>query len=165
DEPPGGQLTPSICMLLAGFISVADWVGSNTDHFDPAADIGSSGQGIDLRSYAQNAQGHAEKALDEMTWDTADLSGYPQTFEALFPGKPPRPVQDKVITLAQHCDSPGLVLIEAPMGEGKTEAAMFLADAWSARLGARGAYVALPTQATSNQMFGRVGAYLERRFQ
>ncbi len=42
------------------------------------------------------------------------------------------------------------------MGEGKTEAAMFLADYWAATQQQQGCYFALPTQATSNQMFGRV---------
>ncbi len=50
------------------------------------------------------------------------------------------------------------------MGEGKTEAAMFLTDAWNARLGTRGIYFALPTQATSNQMFGRVENFLNEKF-
>ena len=56
---------------------------------------------------------------------------------------------------------PSLVLIEAPMGEGKTEAAWYLADCWNRRGGA-GAYVALPTMATSNQMFERVTQFLGR---
>jgi len=50
------------------------------------------------------------------------------------------------------------------MGEGKTEAAMLLADCWAARLGQQGCYFALPTQATSNQMFDRVRSFLARRY-
>lgn len=50
------------------------------------------------------------------------------------------------------------------MGEGKTEAAMYLADCWAALLGQKGIYFALPTQATSNQMFGRVKKFLETRY-
>ena len=46
------------------------------------------------------------------------------------------------------------------MGEGKTEAALLAADA----LGPRGFYVALPTQATSNQAFTRVSDFLTHRY-
>ncbi|WP_225931599.1 CRISPR-associated helicase Cas3' [Leptolyngbya sp. 7M] len=54
--------------------------------------------------------------------------------------------------------------MEAPMGEGKTEAAMYLADALNAKLGTRGIYFALPTMTTSDQMFGRVAEFLRGRF-
>jgi len=70
----------------------------------------------------------------------------------------------------------GIVIIEAPMGEGKTEAALYLADHWGIATeapddsspgvspGVRGCYVALPTQATSNQMFHRVRCFLAQRY-
>ena len=68
-----------------------------------------------------------------------------------------------MVALADRLVGPSLVLIESPMGEGKTEAALYLADRHLAT-GGRGAYVALPTQATSNQMFGRVRDFLAGRF-
>ncbi|MGI4787799.1 MAG: CRISPR-associated helicase Cas3' [Janthinobacterium lividum] len=53
------------------------------------------------------------------------------------------------------------MIIEAAMGDGKTEAALYAADrALSTQL-ARGFYVALPTQATGNAMFRRVHTYLK----
>ena len=165
--PPSGQISPSAGMLLAGFISVADWVGSNTDHFPLAVEIDGaaiSPSSLDLRAYTRSSLRHASEALDDVAWDSADLSGRAQPFTALFPVERLRPVQQQVVALADQLTGPGLVLIEVPMGEGKTEAAMYLADAWSARWGMRGAYFALPTQGTSNQMFGRVQRYLERRF-
>jgi CRISPR-associated endonuclease/helicase Cas3 len=75
----------------------------------------------------------------------------------------PNTLQHKIVEVAERLDGPSLVVIEAPMGEGKTEAALFLADRWGEQLGQRGLYVALPTQATSNQMFGRVRRFLEHR--
>ncbi len=50
------------------------------------------------------------------------------------------------------------------MGEGKTEAALYLADRWGAMQGQRGCYFALPTQATSDQMYGRVLEFLRGRY-
>jgi CRISPR-associated endonuclease/helicase Cas3 len=66
--------------------------------------------------------------------------------------------------VADRLEHPALVIVEAPMGEGKTEAALYVADRGNAALGMRGHYVALPTQATSNQMFGRVCDFLQTRY-
>src|SRR5262249_35076423 len=57
-------------------------------------------------------------------------------------------------------NEPALLIVEAPMGEGKTEAGWYAAECWG-RQGGQGAYVALPTMATSNQMFERVGVFLK----
>jgi len=46
------------------------------------------------------------------------------------------------------------------MGEGKTEAALQLAQALATTVGYGGFYVALPTQATANQMLGRLALFL-----
>jgi hypothetical protein len=59
---------------------------------------------------------------------------------------------------------PAIVILEAPMGEGKTEAALYLADRWGMDPGPRGCYVALRTQATSNQMFRRLRDFLATRY-
>jgi CRISPR-associated endonuclease/helicase Cas3 len=52
------------------------------------------------------------------------------------------------------------LLVEAPMGEGKTEAALYAHLELQRRLGHRGLYVALPTKATGNAMFSRVLKFL-----
>jgi len=75
-----------------------------------------------------------------------------------------RPLQETAVRLAEKLTEPGLFILEAPMGEGKTEAAMYLADRWAVALGQRGCYFALPTMATSNQMFGRVKEFLKGRY-
>ena len=56
------------------------------------------------------------------------------------------------------------MILEAPTGIGKTEAALFLADTWLQTQKGKGMYIAMPTQATSNQMFERATAFLERRY-
>ena len=54
-----------------------------------------------------------------------------------------------------------LVLLEAPMGEGKTEAGLYAAVRMAEQWKKNGFYVALPTSATANQMVGRMRAFLE----
>ena len=46
------------------------------------------------------------------------------------------------------------------MGEGKTEAALYVSHALRARGMHGGTYIGLPTQATANQMFDRLSAFL-----
>jgi CRISPR-associated endonuclease/helicase Cas3 len=65
--------------------------------------------------------------------------------------------------VARETKVPGLAILEAPMGEGKTEAAFYFADYWNAT-GFRGSYIAMPTQATSNQLFERFRRFLQARY-
>jgi len=83
-----------------------------------------------------------------------------RSFHELFPTYSPWPVHQAAASLASTLSSPSLILIEAPMGEGKTEAALLLANAAANRLGQQGFYIGLPTKATANQMFGRVRTFL-----
>jgi CRISPR-associated endonuclease/helicase Cas3 len=69
----------------------------------------------------------------------------------------------KVAALTPRLDGASLIVVEAPMGEGKTEAALLLYETLAAR-GATGLYFALPTQATSNQILGRVQRFLESAY-
>ncbi len=149
-EPP-----PQAAMLLAGLISVADWIGSIEERFE-----WSPSGGEDLESYFSRVLGVAEQVLDEDRWSPEPLEGLTD-FSQLF-GFGPRPLQSLVESLAPSLDTPALVIVEAPMGEGKTEAALYLAHRWEVQ-GARGTYMALPTQATANQMHGRVRDFLARR--
>ena len=60
-------------------------------------------------------------------------------------------LQQAAAELAPGIAHPAPILIEAPMGEGKTEAALLLAENLSSEAQLRGLYFALPTQTTSNQ--------------
>jgi len=58
-------------------------------------------------------------------------------------------------------EEPGILVLEAPMGCGKTEAALMSAEILADKFGLGGICYLLPTMATSNAMFSRVRSWLE----
>jgi CRISPR-associated endonuclease/helicase Cas3 len=142
---------------FSGLVSVADWLGSMENHF-PYAEAP-----LDPTRYAQQAAAQAQAALQSWHWADWQPPADALPFAELFPFSP-SPMQQAVVDLAHRLDRPALVLIEAPTGSGKTEAALYLADTWARTLQQRGLYVAMPTMATSNQMWQRVGEFLRRRY-
>ena len=154
----------SATMLLAGLISVADWIGSNSDYFSYLIEDCDTFPTISLVKYMEQAEIAADQALNRLGWMGWSQPEQALPFTELFELDNPRPLQVAAIEVAKQIDPPGIVIIEAPMGEGKTEAALYLADTWGITPGPRGCYIALPTQATSNQMFTRVHAFLSARY-
>ncbi len=159
---PPSLSSVAAAVALAGFISVADWIGSIEEYFPYAVSPDSDPYAFDARTYADLSVKRAEHALRELGWLANGTLSSTTTFESLFPGIVPNPLQRAAIDAASGLSEPALFIVEAPMGEGKTEAAMYLAQHFAERLGQRGCYFALPTQATSNQMFSRVRAFLEK---
>jgi len=162
-EIQGSPASPSnaASMILAGFISVVDWIGSIDDEkfFPYDALVGPS----DLKAYLAYSRMRARQAVKLLKWDAWPRPDPPASFQSVFPSIQPRHLQVAAQEIAASADGPGLAIIEAPMGEGKTEAAFYMADCRNAD-GFRGAYVAMPTQATSNQLYERFREFLARRY-
>jgi len=162
---PIGRIDNAAAMVLAGLVSVADWIGSNTCFFPYAVPDPVAPTAIDPTDYAQVAEQRARDALDQLGWAAWSPPSGLRSFRELFPEiAAPNDVQQAVVSLAESVYGPSLFIVEVPTGEGKTEAALYLSDRWGAALGQRGCYVALPTQATSNQMFSRVRNFLAQRY-
>ena len=126
---------------ISGLTTVADWVGSGPS-FDNPDD--------DWRPFIKQA---------------VDAAGFVQPnlvknlrFRDIF-GFEPRAIQKSLI---QQASQPGIYILEAPMGIGKTEAALYAAYSIMVSGGATGVYFALPTQLTSNRIHDRVNEYLEK---
>lgn len=157
-EPPTKPtLTGPDFMLLAGLTSFADWIGSNEQHFP----FGTPEDCTNLYGWFEKRRRHnAEDVLDKTGWlPRLPLATTHHTFDAVF-GFAPRPLQQAVVDALGRIDQPAILLVEAPMGEGKTEAALYAHLELQRRLGHRGLYVALPTKATGNAMFARVLKFL-----
>lgn len=154
---------PAIVPILAGFVSVVDWIGSDQESFPCAAEYGTPVH-TSTKEYWTNAQAQARKALEKLGWLPAVTFAHEARFDTVFSGFTPNTLQTAAIALASKQTSPYLMIVEAPMGQGKTEASLYAADMAMCRGFARGMYIAMPTQATGNAMFKRVlDDYLRNR--
>ncbi len=147
-------------MFVAGLTSVADWIASNPGYFPHRAGEAS------IDEYAAMADSQAQQALNDLGWivPVGPADGH-QQFTKLFPTcDPPRPLQQAMVDAVEEPQRAGLLLLEAPTGEGKTEAAFFAAERWLHGGGGQGAYIGLPTMATGTQMFERFGQFVRHRY-
>lgn len=146
-------------MMLSGLTSFADWIGSNEDWFP----FGTPEDCEDLPVWFQKRRVCADQALNAIGWGyRTPLSKEPKTFKQIF-SFTPRPLQQAVTDALGDTHEPAIYLVEAPMGEGKTEAAFFAHLELQRRFGHRGLYVALPTKATGNAMFKRTLEFIRKQ--
>jgi CRISPR-associated endonuclease/helicase Cas3 len=151
------QCDNAAAMILAGLTTVSDWIASNPESFPYWNDE-------PFETYAAGLREQAKQALKAQGWQFP-TTGNPLAFTELFDFiTDPRPLQSAAIHLKDTLIPPCLVMVEASMGEGKTEAALYLADHLQHQAGAGGFYIGLPTQATSNAMFERVKRFLQKRY-
>lgn len=145
DDPPPPCFSP----FLAGFCSVCDWLGSrNEETLFPFRTFPG-----DLHRYFHERREHDAARMLEASGVISCTRKYNGVAALLQAGHKPRSLQTLVDTLPLR---PGVSLVEAPTGSGKTEAAF--AYAWrlvDAGL-ADSIIFALPTQATANAMLARL---------
>lgn len=150
-----GQTIPvSVQFCITGFVIMSDWIASNPDFF-PMGTFGSTEQEQRARIGWQ-ALGLEQRwiaALDTNP-DTPAADLYASRFGWNNPTL--RPMQEVVVEAARSMQSGGMMCIEAPMGQGKTEAGLIAAEFLAQATGRTGVAFAAPTQATSNALFDRV---------
>ena len=143
--------------LLLGLVILADWIASGETFADAESWIASSGKD-EVRRRA--------RAFIESSGLAACTDRLGESFTDIWTAIPRagmRELQIQAEDVFKSCDERiAAVLIEAPMGEGKTEAGIYAALKMGEQWGKGGFYVALPTAATANQMVGRVRALLEQ---
>ena len=132
--------------VIGGLTSVADWIGSGKFFEDPNDDW----------------QPNIEAALNDAGFISPDI--IPDlSFSDVFaePGNRMEP-RDAQRLFIEQVTEPGVYILEAQMGMGKTEAALYAAYQLLHRQQATGIYFALPTQLTSNKIYDRFNQFLDR---
>jgi CRISPR-associated endonuclease/helicase Cas3 len=139
-----------LSFVLNGIITVADWVGSDLDHFPIKS------AETDIQEYWDEAQRQARDALAKKGLMQSEPNALPNFTNVGMPTTAvPRPMQVEAGSV-QFGDGPQLFIIEDTTGSGKTEAAMLLAARMMAVGKGEGIYFALPTMATANAMHRRL---------
>ena len=133
---------------FTGYMVFCDWIGSNTTWFPHRLEA----------CTPEKITEQANKALDDVGNHRHGIQ-QAKSFRDLFGFDEPRPLQKSLI---DAMDAPGLYIVEAPMGDGKTEAALAGAYRRWTKGGERGLYFALPTQLTSNRIRDRVEEFIKR---
>lgn len=136
-------------LALSGLIVMADWIASNHEHFpglDSLADISLDG------AYERAETGWRRLGL-RGGWGELPVSSADEDLIRLRFGDAARPAQAQLVALARQIPAPALYVVEAPMGEGKTKAALAAAEVLAARFGLDGVFLAMPTQATCDPMY------------
>ena len=142
-------------VIYSGLLIMADWISSNSEYF-PLIDISSE--------HMPDSNERFRKGIT--SWGRnlpLQIQSYPEMkemFNRRF-GFEPRDFQKAVYQTVSKIIRPGIIILEAPMGLGKTEAALAAAEIVATKTGSSGLFFGLPTQATSNGMFGRVHEWLE----
>lgn len=156
DELP--QLTIPAEILLTGLLIMADWIASNTRYFPliPVEEVGSD------TLYPARVN-RAWEALDLTSpWEVQSDVTEPGAFAERF-GFLPNEVQRAMLEAVSQAQEPGMFILEAQMGVGKTEAALGAAEILAKHGGEGGIFFGLPTQATANGIFGRLLAWAEKQ--
>ncbi len=149
------QLNFDIQLILTGLVIMADWIASNEYHFPyfPYED-----DFVPLKD-----DNRAEDAWFQLNLPTVScqdaLFAEPDYYFDRFQIATPYPAQEAALHIAQRISDPGIFILEAPMGTGKTEAALVTAEIFAQKTQQSGVLFALPTQATSNAIFPRLLAW------
>ena len=147
----------TIGALLLGILILSDWIASGSIFADAE-------NWIDEPDADERIRRKATEFLKKSGLDPQPVA-WPEDFCGLWPNIPEdgkRPLQSEMERQLQSLDDlPLAILIEAPMGEGKTEAGLYAAAQMAKHWGKNGFYIAMPTAATANQMVGRAQALLD----
>lgn len=132
--------------LLTGITCVADWIASDEDFFPPS------------EAPLTSKDGHlrAASAVARCGFNHTDFR-LGLSFRDIF-GFEPYPAQQAFIDTVTE---PGVYVLEAPMGMGKTESALYAASRLIEKGVHSGLYFALPTRLTSDRIHKRVEQFLK----
>jgi CRISPR-associated endonuclease/helicase Cas3 len=155
--PPPPELELPAAVLVCAIIILADWLVSQESYLlERVRELPQRGTISGLQAHFGQSLLAVDALITEAGLGIVELS--PGSFGQLFPQiTEPNALQRSVSErLPGLVTGPGLLLITAPPGLGKTETGLYAAHVMGQATGRPGLYMALPTMATADQMFLRI---------
>ena len=150
-------------VLLEGLVIMADWLASSeylNDNFDkPMFTLIPLQEDFDNLDMKQRFRNALMTWYQNDVWQPDPVSDVAKEYQDRF-NFTPRVVQKTMSEAIGNISDPGIVIVEAPMGIGKTEIALTAVEQIAGLTGRNGLFFGLPTQATTNAMFSRVDNWL-----
>lgn len=155
------DVSQSAQVLLWGLLTMADWIASNEAYF-PLIYIEQCG--VD-NNFAR-INGYFKWSKSDV-WEPKEIKDVSERYKARFgseskPEFKPRDVQKSMAETVMNTEEPGIFILEATTGIGKTEAALIAAEELAYKTGRSGLFFGLPTQATSNGIFPRIVDWMRK---
>lgn len=149
------KLSDASQVLLTGLVIMADWIASNPDYFglvrawqdnteDPVVRAARGWRALSLPRQWKPTSESLDQDVTALLQSRFDVK-----FEA-------NDVQRATVQAARTMPEPGLIVVEAVMGVGKTEASLLAAEVLASRFGFTGVFYGLPTRATADGIFPRL---------
>ncbi|MGW2877056.1 CRISPR-associated endonuclease Cas3'' [Streptomyces sp. NPDC001233] len=160
---PTQQLPAELAVIVSGLVVVADWLASQTEAIVPLLPLpGWQATSAEIDAHWARTRKAAAGLVSTARLGRARFAA--MGFEEMFPFSPNGLQSDLAAHLPQlvSAKGTGLLLVTAPTGDGKTEAALYAASVLGRAAGARGLFFALPTMATADAMYPRVGEFAGR---
>lgn len=143
------QVSTSSAVLLTGLLIMADWIASNV-HYFPLLQL----ECISVEDEEARIRNGMKKLNLPLPWRPSFRCDPKQLGRERF-GFELNEIQSEMAEIATVNSQPGIMILEAPMGIGKTEAALLTAEIFG-KDNKSGIFFGLPTQATANGIFNRV---------
>lgn len=150
--------TDIVCTVFLVLLFWSDWIASS-DYFSNQ-DIEFFNNCVENKEIDEYVEKRSKSIIEvlkenlgQISENKIDLTSYNKIFnqdDYIL-----RPVQQKIEEICKERDFK-FMLIEAPMGEGKTESGLFVAGQMMMHYKKQGIYFALPTGATSDMMYDRI---------
>ena len=143
---------------LSGLIVFSDWIASGDNGYKYEISE------VNVQKYFKLSGNITKMAIQESAVypkKTSSITGMRHLFSEFA---------NKMTGLQSHCNtaviekSPQLWILEDATGSGKTEASIVLASSIIKKNNLLGCFIALPTMATSNSMYDRIGNVYEKMF-
>lgn len=153
------EIPQNVQVIISGLTIMSDWIASN-EHYFPLISIDED-KIFDLQKRIEYGWKKWKGDIKTDLWQSNGIDDINKMYKDRFNYDSPRAEQRVLSETIGNMENPGIVIFEAAMGCGKTEAALIATEQLSYKKGLSGMFFGLPTQATSNGIFHRVLAWLD----